>query len=129
MASNTAQMDERVFLDKGCEVELSDGRKIAVPRWSARKALMLGSSLASALKETGENAGEIGASGLTRLIPFLGEMVCGTLDEPEEFLDGILKEDLLKIALAIVRQEFLSEEWKSLSKKAGALLPHSASDS
>lgn len=123
--------DEAAFLCELCVVELSNGNAIAIPRWTARKALKIGNKLASAFsieKATSEKEADAAAKTgystfLNVVLSLAGEIVCETLNEPAEFLDAITKEDLAAILMAVVKQEFLNSTWKETIKKAVALLP------
>ena len=121
--SELAEYESGIFLAEPAEVELSGGRKIAVPRWSARKALALGGKIAALVSAAGATSDAARRDALETALPMLGEIVCQTLDCDDSLLDSINKDDLLEIALAIIRQEFLSPEFRALSKKAAALLP------
>ncbi len=114
-------LDEAAFLCEPCVVELTNGKTITIPRWTARKALRIGAKLAAAYANESAKAGY--SAFLNVVLSLAGEIVCETLDEVNEFLDTISKEELAAILMAIVKQEFLNSAWKETTKKAAALLP------
>ncbi|MEP0813313.1 MAG: hypothetical protein HRF49_01430 [bacterium] len=127
MNETVLEIERDVFLGEGTPLVLRDGRKLTVPRWSARKALSLGRKIAEAVSIASQAEGGGGGKAILFSLPLIGEVVCETLGEDESFLDTITKDDLAEIALAIVKQEFMSEHFLSLSKKAAALLRSSRS--
>jgi hypothetical protein len=124
-------LDEAAFLNEPATLELSNGKPVEIPRWTARKALKIGAKLASAFaKEQANSANDADSREKTGYSKFLkvvlslaGEIVCETLGESDEFLDTITKEDLASILIAIVKQEFINSAWRNTIKKAIALLP------
>ena len=131
---NKIPLDETALLAEPCKVELSDGRVLPIPRWSARKALKIGARVAGAIAGARDTRDDRGAdsktdfaSTIAAIMPLAGEIVCETLDAPPEFLDAITKDDLAAILLAIVGQEFANDSWRDLQKKALALLARDGS--
>ena len=122
MQEKIDRLESEVFFSECAKVQLSSGETIPVPRWSARKALLYGGKIGAALKAAGDLDGSGKGPDVQAVLEVMGEIVCGTLDRDAGFLDSITMEDFAEIALTILSQEFFSEGFRLLSKKASALL-------